>query len=99
MEYRGNDRRGERQGIGVRPVRGVVRSADGNPVEGVLVMGADLNYCETDGEGRFSLWRPEMALFFWCTGFLPKTRVLRHGEDSVDVVLLPAVAVRVNATS
>jgi hypothetical protein len=68
-------------------VTGTVRSPEGEPVEGVLVMGADLNYAETDGRGRFTLPRPEMALFFWCTGFRPAARVLNAGERFVDVTL------------
>jgi hypothetical protein len=73
---------------------GTVCLADGKPVEGVLVMGADLNYAETDAQGRFRLVRPEMALFFWCTGFLPAARVLNSGERSVHIVLRRAAAMR-----
>jgi hypothetical protein len=79
------------------PVTGTVRSADGQPVEGVLVMGADLNYAETDPMGRFTLPRPEMALFFWCTGFRPVARVLNAGERKVDVVLRRTTSVRTPA--
>jgi len=79
------------------PVTGTVRSADGQPVEGVLVMGADLNYAETDPMGRFTLPRPEMALFFWCTGFRPVARVLSAGERKVDVVLRRTTSVRTPA--
>jgi hypothetical protein len=78
-------------------VRGTVRSPEGAPVEGVLVMGADLNYAETDVEGRFHLKRPEMALFFWCTGFLPEARVLLEGETDVDVVLRRVAVLRASA--
>ncbi len=78
-------------------VSGVVRSALGEPIEGVLVMGVDLNYAETDQEGRFRLARPEMALFFWCTGYLPEARVLRHGEASVDVVMRPVAVMKASA--
>ncbi len=78
-------------------VTGTVRSIDGAPIEGVLVMGAGLNYSETDLRGNFSLVHPEMALFFWCTGFLPKVRVLAAGERRVDIVLSSAVAVRASA--
>lgn len=60
-------------------------------------MGADLNYSETDGEGRFRLKRPEMALFFWCTGFLPEARLLRSGEPRVDIVLRRVAALRASA--
>ena len=74
-------------------VSGVVRSSGGAPIEGVLVMGADLNYSETDGQGQFTLPRPEMALFFWCTGYFPEARLLRSGEAVMDVVLRP-VAMR-----
>ena len=75
-------------------VSGTVRSADGAPIEGVVVMGADLNYAETDREGRFRLVRPDMALFFWCTGFLPVTRLVNAGEPQVDVVLRPVAVMR-----
>ena len=78
-------------------VTGTVRAADGSPIEGVLVMGADLSYSETDSHGNFSLARPEMALFFWCVGFLPRARVLATGELRVDVVLQRAAARRVSA--
>jgi hypothetical protein len=73
-------------------VSGTVHSIDGSPIEGVLVMGAGLNYCETDAHGCFSLLHPEMALFFWCTGFLPKVRVLSAGEQNMDIVLRTASA-------
>jgi len=68
-------------------IAGTVRTAEGVPIEGVLVMGADLNYAETDADGFFMLARPELALFFWCTGFLPLARALRAGENRVEVVL------------
>jgi len=68
-------------------VAGTVRTADGAPIEGVLVMGADLNYAETDADGFFILARPELALFFWCTGFLPLARALPNGENRVEVTL------------
>jgi len=78
-------------------VRGTVRADDGSPVSGVLVMGADLNYAETGEDGSFRLARPEMALFFWCTGFLPEARVLSRGEDRVDVVLRRVMAMSARA--
>ncbi|MGH9559655.1 MAG: hypothetical protein ACRD30_10480 [Bryobacteraceae bacterium] len=78
-------------------VSGVVRSAEGDPIEGVLVMGADLNYVETDPCGRFRLARPEMAVFFWCTGFLPEARPLIAGEQHMDVTLRPVLVRRASA--
>lgn len=60
-------------------------------------MGADLNYAETDDDGAFRLARPEMALFFWCTGFLPEAHVLAPGESRVDVVLRRVMAMRARA--
>lgn len=78
-------------------VSGVVRSAGGDPIEGVLVMGVDLNYAETNREGQFRLIRPEMALFFWCSGYLPEARVLRAGEARVDVVLRPVAVMKASA--
>jgi hypothetical protein len=78
-------------------VSGTVRSDDGAPIEGVLVMGVDLNYSETDGHGRFRLHRPEMALFFWCTGFLPEARLLNPAEPHVDVVMRRVALLRKSA--
>ena len=78
-------------------VRGTVRSTTGVPIEGVLVMGTDLNYDETDPEGNFYLPRPEMALFFWCTGFEPKVYVLAASERKIEIVLRSIGTVRVSA--
>ena len=78
-------------------ISGTVRCDDGSPVEGVLVRGADLNYAETDAEGGFRLARPEMALFFWCTGYLPEARLIKAGENRVDVVLRRVMAMRARA--
>ena len=78
-------------------VTGVVRSAGGAPIEGVLVMGADLNYAETDRNGHFKLAQPEMVLFFWRTGYLPRTRLLHAGECRVEVVLRPVAVMRASA--
>ena len=83
--------------VNARQVSGIVRAASGTPIEGVLVMGADLNYAETDIEGRFQLARPEMALFFWCTGFLPEAHVLGFGERHVEIVLRPVSVMRASA--
>ncbi len=78
-------------------VSGTVRADDGSPVAGVLVMGADLNYAETGEDGSFRLARPEMALFFWCTGFLPEARVLGHREEHVEVTLRRVMVMRARA--
>lgn len=78
-------------------VSGTVRTPEGSPIEGVLVMGADLNYAETDAEGSFHLARPEMALFFWCSGFLAEARALAAGDQHVDVVLRRPAAMRASA--
>jgi hypothetical protein len=78
-------------------ISGTVRSTDGNPIEGVVVMGADLNYDETDSDGQFYLPRPEMALFFWCTGFVPKVRVLSADDRRVEIVLHSSTAARASA--
>lgn len=71
-------------------VTGTVRSPEGSPIAGVLVMGADLNYAETDAQGFFRLTRPELALFFWCTGFQPRAQPLTGAASHVQVVLRPA---------
>ena len=78
-------------------VSGIVRSASGAPLEGVLVMGADLNYAETDREGRFRLKRPEMVLFCWCSGFFPEARLLDSREPRVEIVLRPVSVMRASA--
>ncbi len=78
-------------------INGTVRSPDGSPIEGVLVMGADLNYAETDSEGTFHLSRPEMALFFWCSGFQPIAHVLGTGEQHISVTLRRVAAMRASA--
>jgi hypothetical protein len=66
-------------------VTGTVLSDDGHPLQGVLVMGEDLNYAETDEEGRFELRPPEAALFFWCSGFRPAAVPVRSGLHDVQV--------------
>lgn len=68
-------------------VTGTVRDTLGEPVAGVLVMGLDLNYAETDATGRFRLARPEMALLFWSTGYRPAALRLDGREPHVDMVL------------
>jgi hypothetical protein len=73
-------------------VRGQVLSPEGKPLQGVLVMGLDLNYSETDAEGRFSLTRPEMALFCWYTGYRPTTRLLERDAAEVRIIMSPVVA-------
>ena len=78
-------------------VSGTVRAVDGSPVAGVLVMGADLNYAETGDDGNFQLARPELALFFWCTGFLPEARVLARGQNHFDVTLRRVMVMRARA--
>jgi hypothetical protein len=57
-------------------------------------MGADLNYAETDPQGRFALPRPELALFFWCSGFRPAAHVLKPGERTVSITLYRTIPVR-----
>ncbi len=70
-------------------VIGTVTGVDGAPIAGVLVMGVDLNYAETNAEGEFRVRRPEIALVFWCTGFRPVVRALPRPAERVDVVLMP----------
>ena len=73
-------------------VRGQVTCPEGKPLQGVLVMGLDLNYSETDAEGRFSLTRPEMALFCWYTGYRPTTHLLERDAAEIRIVMSPVVA-------
>ena len=68
-------------------VIGSVRSESGDPVEGVLVVGAGLGYAETNADGSFRIQDPELALFFWCTGYHPQTFVLGGETRSVEVTL------------
>jgi len=81
----------------VTKITGTVRAVDGSPIEGVLVMDAHLNYSQTDSNGTFRIAHPEMALFFWCTGFLPRVRVLTTGDLDVETVLERAATSRVSA--
>jgi hypothetical protein len=71
----------------MRLVKGTVHSDVGLPIEGVLVMGEDLNYAETNSQGEFELRQPEVALFFWCTGFRPASVALQRGVDRIDIRL------------
>jgi hypothetical protein len=73
----------------VREVSGTVLGIDGLPIPGVLVMGVDLNYVETNAAGQFTVNWPEMVLVFWHTGFRPKVRLLDRETMRVDVVLTP----------
>lgn len=72
-----------------RSVTGFVTTADGAPLQGVMVMGLDLNYAETDADGRFELTRPEMAVFCWLTGFRPTTRLLTRDSAALNIVMEP----------
>ena len=78
-------------------ITGTVRATDGTPIQGVLVVDTDLSYSETDSNGHFSLVRPEMALFFWCAGFVPQARLLATNDERIDVVLQRAGALSVSA--
>ncbi|BDC51364.1 hypothetical protein F183_A36800 [Bryobacterales bacterium F-183] len=70
-----------------RAVTGTVRTTTGVPIEGVIVMGSDLNYAETDKEGHFEIKNPEGALIFWCTGFVPRPQAITGSAEALDVVL------------
>lgn len=71
----------------MKQVRGIVRAETGEPVEGALVMGLDLGWAETGADGSFTLVNPEMALFFWCVGFYPRTHVLGRELSDVEMTL------------
>jgi hypothetical protein len=66
----------------------VVRAETGEPVAGALVMGLNLAYAETAADGSFTLRNPELALFFWCVGYYPRTHVL-NGAGEVQMTLRP----------
>lgn len=73
--------------VGVtRAISGTVRTTTGVPIEGVIVMGSDLNYAETNKDGYFEIKNPEGALVFWCTGFAPRPQAIIAGQP-LDVVL------------
>ena len=55
---------------------GVVKTTTGVPIEGVMVIGSDLNYAETDSNGFFQLKNPDDALVFWCTGYKPQPQLI-----------------------
>jgi hypothetical protein len=74
--------------VNARAVSGTVRTSTGAPIEGVMVIGSDLNYAETDANGYFELKDPDCALVFWCTGFKPRPQIVRRGlSEPLDVVL------------
>jgi hypothetical protein len=68
-----------------RTLTGTVRTTTGEPIAGVIVMGSDLNYAETDTNGCFEMKNPDHALIFWCTGYQPRPQVVQ--ASSLDVVL------------
>ena len=72
-----------------KAVSGVVRTTTGVPIEGVIVMGSDLNYAETDKNGYFEMKNPDDALVFWCTGFVPRPHLVAGSPaaEPLDVVL------------
>lgn len=74
--------------VNARAVSGTVRTTTGTPIQGVMVIGSDLNYAETDANGRFELKDPDCAVVFWCTGFKPRPQIVQKGvSDPLDVVL------------
>lgn len=74
--------------MNARAISGTVRTSTGVPIEGVMVIGSDLNYAQTDAEGRFELKDPDCAVVFWCTGFKPRPQLVRPGVgDPLEVVL------------
>ena len=74
--------------VNARAVFGTVRTTTGTPIQGVMVIGSDLNYAETDANGRFELKDPDCAVVFWCTGFKPCPQIVQRGvSDPLDVVL------------
>ena len=68
-----------------RTLTGTVRTTTGVPIAGVIVMGSDLNYAETDANGFFEMKNPDHALIFWCSGYQPRPHVVQTGP--LDVVL------------
>lgn len=74
--------------MNARAVSGTVRTSTGAPIEGVMVIGSDLNYAETDANGYFELKDPDCAVVFWCTGFKPRPQIVHRGHsDPLEVVL------------
>jgi hypothetical protein len=83
--------------MNVKSITGTVSEVDGSPIEGVVVTDAHLNYSETNSSGQFAIRNPELALFFWCPGFLPRARVLSRNELAIEIVLERTVRSRVSA--
>lgn len=71
------------------PVSGTVRTTTGTPIAGVMVIGSDLNYVETDANGYFEFKNADNTLVFWCTGFRPQPQLVPRQMDgaSLEVVL------------
>ena len=70
----------------VRPapvICGTVKTTTGSPLSGVMVVGTDLNYAETDAEGRFEIKSQDKAVVCWCTGFFPQPVVACGGTVEV----------------
>ena len=76
-----------KKSVNARAISGTVRTSTGVPIQGVIVMGSDLNYAETDASGFFELKDPDCALVFWCTGFKPRPQLVQKGLDPIEVVL------------
>ena len=72
------------------PVSGTVRTTTGAPIAGVMVIGSDLNYVETDANGYFEFKNADSTLVFSCTGFRPQPQLVPRRMDgslSLEVVL------------
>ena len=72
---------------GTKAISGTVRTTTGSPLEGVMVIGTDLNYAETDAQGRFEIKSQDKAVVCWCTGFFPQPAVAMANGSTVEVTL------------
>ena len=77
--------------VNARAVSGIVRTSTGVPIEGVMVIGSDLNYAETDSGGYFELKDPDCVLVFWCAGFRPRSTLVHKGVPGPIEVVLSAL--------
>lgn len=71
----------------VRTLSGAVKTTTGSPLAGVMVIGSDLNYVETDANGCFELKNADSTLIFWCAGFRPRPMLTPLASEPFEVVL------------
>ena len=75
---------------------GVVKSASGRPVAGVVVSSPPNMYAgrETSSDGYFRIKVVENIVLFWHPDYRPLTKILKGGEETLEVTLEDAAPTR-----